>query len=90
MSGLREAWIQHHLMLNLTLVRGGQARRTTVALDDELVAQAQAYTGLTEKTALLREALKALIQQESTRRLIKLGGSDPNATAAPRRRGDAA
>lgn len=64
--------------------------RTTVTLDDELVAQAQNYTGLKEKSALLREALKALIQQESTRRLIKLGGSDPNATAAPRRRSDAA
>ena len=64
--------------------------QTTLTLDDDLVAQAQAYTGLTEKTALIREALKALIQQESTRGLIKLGGSDPNATAGPRRRSDAA
>lgn len=64
--------------------------RTTVTLDDELIAQAQAYTGLKEKSALLREALKALIHQETTRRLIKLGGSDPHATAAPRRRSDAA
>lgn len=64
--------------------------RTTVTLDDDLVEQAQAYTGLNEKSALIREALKALIQRESTRRLIKLGGSDPHATAAPRRRSDAA
>ena len=64
--------------------------RTTLTLDDELIAQAQAYTGLNEKSALIREALKALIQRESTRRLIKLGGSDPNATAAPRQRSDAA
>lgn len=62
--------------------------RTTVTLDDELLTQAQNYTGLTEKSALIREALKALIQRESGRRLAKLGGSDPHATAAPRRRGE--
>jgi Arc/MetJ family transcription regulator len=60
--------------------------RTTITLDDELIAQAQAYTGLDEKSALVREALKALIQRESGRRLAKLGGSDPNATAGRRRR----
>jgi Arc/MetJ family transcription regulator len=62
--------------------------RTTITLDDELIAQAQAYTGLDEKSALVREALKALIQRESGRRLAKLGGSDPNATAGRRRRSD--
>jgi Arc/MetJ family transcription regulator len=60
--------------------------RTTVALDDELVATAQEYTGLKEKSALLREALTALIQREAARRLARLGGSDPNAKAPPRRR----
>lgn len=60
--------------------------RTTVALDDELVAQAQAYTGLTEKTSLIREALKALIERESASRLARLGGSDAGANAAPRHR----
>jgi Arc/MetJ family transcription regulator len=60
--------------------------RTTIALDDELIAKAQAFTGLKEKSSLLREALKALIAYESARRLALLGGSDPNATAAPRRR----
>jgi Arc/MetJ family transcription regulator len=60
--------------------------RTTLALDDDLVAQAQAYTGVKEKSALVREALKALIEREAARRLARLGGSDPNATAAPRRR----
>ncbi|HYW16403.1 MAG TPA: type II toxin-antitoxin system VapB family antitoxin [Allosphingosinicella sp.] len=60
--------------------------RTTLTLDDELVAQAQAYTGLKEKSALVREALKALIEREAARRLALLGGSDPTATAAPRRR----
>ena len=64
--------------------------RTTVALDDELVAKAQAFTGLQEKSALLREALKALIARESARRLALLGGSEPQLSAAPRRRSDPA
>ena len=63
--------------------------RTTLALDDELVAKAQAFTGLREKSALVREALTALIERESARRLARLGGSEPNATLAPRRRSDA-
>jgi Arc/MetJ family transcription regulator len=64
--------------------------RTTVALDDILVAQAEAYTGLKEKSALLREGLKALIEREAARRLACLGGSEPSAEAAPRRRTDVA
>lgn len=60
--------------------------RTTIALDDELVAQAQEYTGLKEKSALVHEALKSLVARESGRRLAALGGSDPSASAAPRRR----
>lgn len=60
--------------------------RTTLALDDELIARAEAYTGLREKSALVREALKALIERESARRLASLGGSEPQATAPPRRR----
>lgn len=60
--------------------------RTTIVLDDDLVADAQDYTGITEKSALVREALRALIERESIERLIALGGSDPTATAAPRRR----
>lgn len=63
--------------------------RTTLALDDELLSQAQAYTGLTEKSALVREALKALVEREAARRLARLGGSDPHAKAAPRRRSKA-
>ncbi len=60
--------------------------RTTLALDDELLAKAQAFTGLREKSALLREALKALIERESARRLARLGGSEPDLSAPPRRR----
>ena len=60
--------------------------RTTLTLDDELLAQAQKYTGLTERTALIREALTALIQRESARRLALLGGTLPDLEIAPRRR----
>ena len=60
--------------------------RTTIALDDELLAKAQAFTGLREKSALIREALKALIERESARRLARLGGSEPELTTASRRR----
>ena len=62
--------------------------RTTVALDDELVEKAQTYTGLREKSALVREALRALIERESARRLARLGGSQPDLASAPRRRLD--
>jgi len=51
--------------------------RTTVALDDELVKTAQEYTGITERTALLREALRALIHLEASRQLAALGGTMP-------------
>ena len=60
--------------------------RTTLALDDDLVAKAQAFTGMTEKSALVREALKALIERESARRLARLGGSEPALKAPLRRR----
>jgi len=60
--------------------------RTTLALDDELVARAQAFTGLKEKSSLVREALKALIERESARRLARLGGSEPELESPPRRR----
>jgi len=59
--------------------------RTTIILDDELIAKAEKLTGQSEKTALVREALKALIQRESARRLALLGGSDPEAQYVPRR-----
>jgi Arc/MetJ family transcription regulator len=60
--------------------------RTTLALDDELIEKAQAYTGLTEKSALVREALKALIEREAARRLARLGGTEPDFADIPRRR----
>jgi Arc/MetJ family transcription regulator len=63
--------------------------RTTLALDDDLLAKAEAFTGLHEKTALVREALKALIERESARRLARLGGSEPGLTNVQRRQSEA-
>lgn len=60
--------------------------RTTVNLDDSLLSQAQFLSGLSERSALLREALNALIQRESARRLARLGGSEPQLTEIRRRR----
>jgi len=60
--------------------------RTTVVLDDDLLAAAQRLTGTKEKTALVREALGALIERESARRLARLGGTEPALTDVPRRR----
>lgn len=60
--------------------------RTTIAIDDDLVAKASKYTGLTEKTALVREALRALIEREAARRLARLGGTQPALPRIPRRR----
>jgi Arc/MetJ family transcription regulator len=60
--------------------------RTTVSLDDALIEEASSYTGLQEKSALIREALRALIERESARRLARLGGSEPQLTPIPRRR----
>lgn len=60
--------------------------RTTVVLDDELVQTAQEYTGVMERTALLREALKALIHLEASRRLAALEGTMPDLKDIPRKR----
>lgn len=64
--------------------------RTTLTLDDNLLATATELTGITKKSALVREALTALIQRESARRLARLGGSSPDLRPIPRRRSDPA
>lgn len=63
--------------------------RTTLNIDDELLAEAGRLTGIEEKTALVRAGLEALIAREAARRLAVLGGSDPAAAAGPRRRSPA-
>ena len=60
--------------------------RTTMIINDELLARAMALTGLTEKTAVVHAGLEALIARASAQRLARLGGTDPQAAAGPRRR----
>ena len=68
----RQCWMP---LLTLSLKK--IAMRTSIALDDDLLAKAAALTGVSEKTALVREALRALIQRESAKRLAFLGGLNP-------------
>jgi Arc/MetJ family transcription regulator len=60
--------------------------RTTLNIDDNLLKEASRLTGLTEKTALVRRGLEALIALESANRLARLGGTEKNPKEAPRRR----
>ena len=64
--------------------------RTTLNIDDQLLAEAQRITGVSEKAALVREGLRALIERESARRLARLGGSEPQLQPIPRRQSDPA
>lgn len=60
--------------------------RTTLNIEDSLIDQAARLTGITEKTALVRLGLKALIAAESAKRLARLGGSEKQLRPIPRRR----
>ncbi|MBX4906537.1 MULTISPECIES: type II toxin-antitoxin system VapB family antitoxin [Rhizobium] len=60
--------------------------RSTINLDDALMQKAKALTGTKETAALVRQALETLVRVESGKRLIALGGTMPEAEAAPRRR----
>jgi Arc/MetJ family transcription regulator len=62
----------------------------TLALDDDLLAAAREFTGIEGNSALVRLALKRLVEIEAARRLAKLGGSEPDIVMPPRRRPDAA
>ncbi|MCH8876196.1 MAG: type II toxin-antitoxin system VapB family antitoxin [Chloroflexi bacterium] len=64
--------------------------RTTLNIDDELLAKAQRITGVSNEAALVREGLRALIERESARRLARLGATDPQLKPVPRRRSDPA
>jgi Arc/MetJ family transcription regulator len=63
-----------------------QTMRTTINVDDELLARAAKLVGPMDRTAILSEGLRALIERESARRLARLGGTQPSLKAAPRRR----
>ncbi len=60
--------------------------RTTLNIDDQLLAEAQRVAGVTGKAALVREGLRALIERESARRLAKLGATEQQLKQVPRRR----
>lgn len=60
--------------------------RSTITFDDELLADAQGYTGIKEKSALVNTALKALVEREAARRLARLGGTQKKLRPIPRRR----
>ena len=64
--------------------------RTTLNIDDHLLSEASRLTGVEEKTSLVRMGLEALVRREAARRLAAMGGSDPHAYAAPRKRYGAA
>lgn len=60
--------------------------RTTLNIDPELVERARQLTGISEKTALVHEGLRALIAREAGKRLSALGGTEPRLLPIPRRR----
>jgi len=60
--------------------------KTTLNIDDQIMAEAARLTGIKEKTALVRRGLEALIALESSRRLASLGGTEKGLKAVPRRR----
>lgn len=62
--------------------------RTTLNIDDSLYAKAVELSGIKEKSAVMREGLRALIERESARRLARLGGSEADLVVPPRRQAD--
>ena len=62
--------------------------RATIAIDDDILRRAQEYSGVNERTALIRKALKALIHIEASRQLAALTGTDPGLTPIKRVKAD--
>ena len=60
--------------------------RTTLNIEDELLAKAAELTGIKEKTSLVKLGLEALIARESSKRLAALAGTEKNLEMIPRRR----
>jgi len=87
------ALAKHQMMLNLMLrvinINLYIAMRTTITIDDALLAKAAKLAGPLDRSAVVHEGLKALIERESARRLARLGGSQPGLKVAPRRRAPA-
>ena len=80
-------WIEHQMMHMLMLQATLEDPvRTTLNLDEALLARAHELSGIAERTALIHEGLRALVARETARRLARLGGSEPGLDLAPRRR----
>ncbi len=60
--------------------------RTTITMDDDLVATATEFSGIKERSALVNAALTALVEREAARQLARMGGTQPDAEAGPRKR----
>lgn len=75
-------------MMLILMRRGGLMMRTTLNIDDNLLAKATELIGISEKSAVLREGLKALIERESAKRLARLGGAEPDLVVPSRRQSD--
>lgn len=73
-------------MIHIILNTRRRVMRTTLNIDDELLAKAEEITGIKEKTSLVKLGLEALIARESSKRLAKLGGTEKNLNMVPRRR----
>jgi len=73
-------------MLDLKPLELSNAMRTTINIDDALLAKAAKLAGPLDRSAVIHEGLRALIERESARRLARLGGSQPALKLAPRRR----
>lgn len=69
-----------------TCLHMGDEMRTTVKIDDDLLAEAQRLTGISERAVLIRTALESLVQRECARRLARMGGTEPQLEDIPRRR----
>ena len=76
----------HQLMLDLMPCSEDSHMRTTINIDDDLLARAAKLTGPLDRSAMVHEGLKALIERESAKRLAQLGGTQPRLKIAPRRR----
>ena len=83
---LHQHAISHQMMLYSMPILRGKSMRTTINIDDELLAKATKLAGAMDRTALVSEGLKAFIARESAKRLARLGGTQPGLNAAPRRR----
>jgi Arc/MetJ family transcription regulator len=77
---------KHQMMPHSMSTAGGANMRTTINIDDELLAKATKLAGPMDRTAVVSEGLKALIERETAKRLARLGGTQPALKAAPRRR----